>query len=307
MIKNISKYRLILINISILLAILVTPNPTFGQVKRDEMLNITPIIFNFELEKGQEQIEKLKIENKLNVPMGVRLSLEVIELADEETLLKFSNNKEEDFISWVELSEKELVIEENGTETIDVKIKTPENAKDGSYNAVLFITPFSSQPISRLSPTVLTRIGSLIFANVGQPKNLPSNEMARILNFDFARDGKNLELNFRVKNEFNFTFSAKPSMSIKNASGKEININLDERKVLPQRTRKWTNQLNLNYGIYKLEAKVLLGQGKYITQSKFLFHLPFKSSHLIILIIAVALILIRKRLINSIKVLLGAK
>ena len=296
-----SIYIVILVFVSFMLL----PRSTFAQEK---MIRVTPVILNLELKKGQEQTYEVKIENLLSAPMGIETNIESLDASDEETGIRFDLPKQnESFVSWITTSEKDLIIPENGKKNIEIKIKVPKNIKEGGYQGVLFLTPFITKPLDNLSPTVTSRVGILILANIGTPKAAPAKDKARIVEFSFKQvfDKGPADLILRVKNIFPFIIPSKAEVLITPLFGKQQIVELEDKRILPGKIRKWQKDIALNPGFYKAQAALSLYQGQLLFKDTYFLVLPVKgiSMYLILVPFILVIFLIRKRLKKAFLVL----
>jgi len=305
MLKTISKYILLYT----ILAIIFCPKSAFAQVTDfRKMLRITPVILNINLKPGQEQTYDLKLENILSLPLGISTNIETLDATDELSGMIFGNpHANSPFVSWMSLSDKQFIIKEKDSKTITLTVKIPQNAKEGSYTSVIFITPFVSKPQDKSVPTVVSRIGILALANIGTPKTEKPQDMAKILNFDFTPAKNNLtQLVVRVENTYNFNLSSKATVELDPIFfGQKQIIELDDKRILAGKVRKWQTLLKLKPGIYSSLLTVSLGQGRLIYATTY-FGVPSFGSvfkYLLLLILVVLIILLRKRIKKALFVL----
>jgi len=239
MIKRLSKYIAILLFISVFL-----PRTAFAQnTNPKNMVRVTPIFINMDLQKDTENTYELKIDNLLSVPLGIKTNLESLDPTDEENGIQFGPPKQnQPFISWISFSEKDLIIPENGSKTIKITVKPPKDAKDGGYYGILFLTPIVSKPLDRTSPTVVSRIGVLMFASIGSPKAVKPDQKAKIEEFKFIDNfgNKTSEMILRVKSTYPYLFSAKAKVDVEQILGKTKILELEDKRILPGKIRKWT-------------------------------------------------------------------
>ena len=311
MLKTISKY----IVIFLLLGTFFIAPKTFAQTTASnaasqdysKIIKITPVILNINLKLGQKQDYDLKMENLLNQPLGIGLRLETLDATDELTGMVFGTpHPNSPFVSWTEINEKEFIISEKGKKTIKISVKFPKNTKEGSYTSVIFVTPFFSKTLDKTSQSVVGRIGVLAFANIGVPREREPKDMARILNFNFiTKNGKSKTV-VRVQNTFNFNLSTKAKIELSPIFfGQKQTIQLDDKRILSGKIRRWEVPVQLRPGIYQAKLAVSLGQGRQIYKDIF-FTVPSFASfvpYLVVLIIILLIILLRKRLKKALFIL----
>jgi hypothetical protein len=297
MIKTITKY----IAIFTVFAYFLLPKSAFAQaVDYRKIIRITPVILNINLNPGQQQSYDLRLDNLINQPLGIQLSLETLDTTDELTGMVFGNpHANSPFVSWILLSRKQFIIQEKDSQTFSLNVKIPKNAKLGSYTSVIFITPLLSTANQKNSPNVISRIGVLAFANIGTPKEVPTEKLAKILTFNFDQEKNKINAIIRVQNTFNFNLSSKANITLEPILfGKNQIIELEDKRILAGKVRKWIEPVNLSNGIYKADLAVSLGEGRIIYKTIF-FSVPsftYILKYLVILIILLLIFLLRKRL-----------
>ena len=305
MIKRLSKYIAILLFISVFL-----PRTAFAQnTNPKNMVRVTPIFINMNLQKDAENTYELKIGNLLSVPLGIKTNLESLDPTDEENGIQFGPPKQnQPFISWISLSEKDFIIPENGSKIIKITVKPPKDARDGGYYGILFLAPIVSKPLDRTSPTVVSRIGVLMFAGIGTPKAVKPEQKAKIEEFKFTDNfgNKTPEMVLRVKSTYPYLISAKARVDIKQVLGATKTVELEDKRILPNKIRKWTKSQELGIGIYKANIAVSLGGGEIIYKKTYFIVLPIKAylPYLAFILIVLILILGRKRIKKAITILI---
>ncbi len=314
MLKNISKYILISLFFAVLV-IFLKDKALAKEINQPEnqILKIAPIILDLNLENEKKQEYKIKIENLLDAPLGVKLSLETLNASDEITGMQFGLPEENSpLLSWITMSKNEFIIQERNSETITIIVNVPKNTKKGSYYGILFATPYFTKPLDKLSPTVVSRIGTLLLANIGKPYKEKASKMALVeeLKLENALNNSvNKNLIVRVKNTYPYHLSVKPFIEISSIFGKEPKIEFEDKRVLPDKIRKWSKTLKLKTGIYQVKAAISLKGGEYIYAKKTFVVFPIKE-FTIILIISICLALafiLRKRLKKAIFILFKGK
>jgi len=305
MFKRIAIY----ITIFLLLGMFLVPNRAFAQAfDYTKMIKITPVILNINLKPGQEQTYDLNLENVISLPLGVSLNIETLDATDELSGMVFGNpHANSPFVFWMSLSEKQFLIKEKDSKVVTLTVKIPKNAKEGSYTSVIFITPFVSKPLDKSVPTIVSRIGILVLADIGTPKEKQPQDMAKILNLDIRPSKNNMtEATVRVENTYNFNLSTKAKIELDPLLlGEQKIIELDDKRILAGKVRKWQDVFNLKPGIYKSLLTVSLGQGRLIYATTY-FSVPSLSSftkYLLLLLLIVLVILLRKRIKKAVSVL----
>ncbi len=173
-----------------------------------QALRVSPIIINADLIVGRQQDYEIKIENILDVPLGIKTSLSPLDSSDEDNGISFekpiSNNK---FISSISVSDNEDILEPHEIKTIKLSINTPKDITTDQINAILFITPFITKPIDTSTPTVVSKIGILILGNFGTVNPTDLKEKAKIITSDFGFITETPKYVLRVQNNYSKTGS----------------------------------------------------------------------------------------------------
>ena len=267
----------------------------------NKMIRVTPIMFEVNLKPGQESTYKMDVENLLPSPLGLSLNLQALNASDEDNGITFDPLPENSpLIKWIKLPEKDFLFSENSKKTIEFTISIPRNVKEGSYNSVLFLTPMYSKMINKNLPTVLSRLGALIFVNIGIPQETAAQNKAKIVDFYFGGildTGKEQKMTLRVQNIFPFTLSTKANIEIDSFSGKRT-LELIDKRILASKIRRWQQAVNLPIGFYKATAAVSVGGGQQIFKSTYFMVFPLKiiTEILVLVIILYLIYRFRKRI-----------
>lgn len=276
-----------------------------------KIIRVTPVILDINLKPGQQQTYKINIENLLNQPLGIGLSQESLDATDELTGMVFGvPHGNSPFVSWVSIEEKQFIISENSSKTISLRINVPKNAKEGSYTSILFTTPFFTKILDSNSPSVISKIGVLMLADIGMPVETQPEKMAKVNDFYFHELQDNAyESIVRLENIHNFNLSAKAKIEISPILfGDKKIVQLNDKRVLAGKIRKWQEPVKLSPGIYKAKLIVSLSEGRFIYADYF-FTIPLLASifkylnYLLIIGFFVLIFLLRKRLKKAFKIL----
>jgi hypothetical protein len=280
-----------------------------NQQQIKSILSVSPAIFDIQLKKGTTQTYEIKIKNLLDQPLGIRTSLQNFSAEDEESAININNHSS--FMDFSKISDESFIINAGQTRKFNIKINTPKNLKDGAYYEAIFLNPFYiKNEVQNSSPTVLTQVGILIFANNGTINYQNLAKKVSIKELKVNKDQAFLTPSFKVENLYFNHFSAKPFLTITPLLGKSERFELTEKKILPGKIRKWNEKINPKKSlVYKAHLAVSIGQGNFVYKDSYFTLIPFKQVILIgILILFVILIIWRRKQIKkAIKVVISNK
>lgn len=266
-----------------------------------QVLRVSPIIINVPLSPGQVYPHEVTIENLTDNPLPLHASLSDFQTTGEEGGYIFAETHNNPLLSWITLSDTELILNPKEKKTIQATITTPQSIPLGGYYGMLF---FEVIPLTEVlgGTQVVPKIGVLLLANVGVPD--PNAKNAEILTFTTGlfHDTTQLPLLLRVKNISLHYFTAKPILTISPLipllQNKEDIHYLEEKIVFQGNVRRWEEALTLkdaSPNIYKASLKVSTGNGQVVTEEKYFVIFPLMKAVVGIIILAVILFIIRKR------------
>ncbi|MBI3341691.1 hypothetical protein HY024_01055 [Candidatus Curtissbacteria bacterium] len=261
----------------------------------NSLINVSPIIIDTNLEKGKTQTYQIKIKNLLNVPLGISAHIEDFSPPDPSQVDP-NPPPQSPMISWSQLSDNSFILQENQEKTITLEIKTPADIKEGGYYETVFFTPFYSTQKQKDQPTVLSKIGALVFATYGNPNynDLKNKVTIENLQTQLIYQKSPITFSFAVKNSYFNHFTAKPSLTVSPLLGKNQTHELLDKRILPAKTRTWKETISLNptmLPLYKGHLAISVGQGNYIYKDIYFAVLPIKQIMLAILVASVLIVL----------------
>jgi len=308
--KHIQIYKFIN-NAIVFLALLTLLNCYFTMktyaVKQS--LEVSPIINEIRLTPGQPTVINLSIENLSNAPLGIHAEISGL---DETNQNIFTDQHPSILTKWTGIATPEIILDPLSQKYIPVTINPPKDAKPSGYYETIFLSPVVSSKNAPSSPVVLTRIGAIILATIGQ---LDYNDLAKKISIqDFKATSHFLEkspadLSFSVENKYFTHFTAKPFITIKPLFGQEQTTLLEEKHILPGTTKTWqfqTSTLGKNI-FFQAKLAVSVGNGSQVLADTWFIVLPYKSALIFILILGIFYISIfrRGRIIKAIEALIG--
>lgn len=284
-------------------------NISKGIAMNPQMLKITPAIMEMTLIPGQTQTFLIKVENLRDEPVGLSGVLQGFDATDEDTGISFETPRSLNGIpSWGKLSFSESILNPKSTTELILTITTPPATKNGSYPALILLTPFVTRPLSPSLPKVVSKVALPVFAHVGKIESTSLKENVSIPTFSFDQAKRTITL--RVTNNNPTMINTKPFLSIHAIGRDGAREQLVEKHVLPSHTRRWIEHVTLpDHFPYFYTAKidVSVGGGEYISKTLYFTTLPLNMIIvvLIFIILAIVLFLSRKRLKKAGKALIN--
>ena len=265
-----------------------------------QTLRVSPVIINVALSPSKTTTNEVTIENLTNTPLPLQATLNDFVTGGEEGGYVFEDSKTNPLLSWINLSDKEFILNPKEKKKIMMTIKTPPTIPVGGYYGVLFFQPILQNATTQTTQ-VSTKIGILMLANLDVPDD--GRQKANILAFtpsQLSQDGT-VPFLLRVQNTSLNFFTAKPILTINPVlPGSEIQkpIYLEEKLIFPDKVRRWTQDQtihDLSPNIYKVHLAVSTGSGQTITTDKYVVVFPVIKALGIFLIVVIIIFLTVKR------------
>lgn len=256
-----------------------------------QLISLTPVIIDRELIKGVVNNYEVKVKNIADFPLGIRVSAEGFDPSDELSEVSFVKNT---LASWTKIENPTFILEPGDEKTITVIISPPKNAADKGYYEVIFFTPFMTRQLDPRSPKIVSKIGSLFLLTMGKQNKNDLEKKVSITNFSFKKLVKRQPVTgtLDVKNDYFTHFKAKPFVEIAPLFGKATAFELEEKRVLPGKIRRW----NMSFSdlpksiFYTVTLNLSLGEGKYLVEHNFFFIAPFKLIAILTIILVIVLL-----------------
>ena len=289
--------------------LILTTSPAHAE--SPHILRVFPIIIHVPLSPDKTYKHEVTVENLTNNALPIRASLSDFLTTGEEGGYIFEETHNNPLLSWIRLSDTDLILNPHQKKKVSLTIKTPKSIPLGGYYGMLFFE-MVPQDTSLPSTRIIPKVGVLMLANVGVPD--PKAKKAEIVTYStglFHQDNA-IPLLLRVKNVSLHYFTAKPILTIypllpqlsqnpKNPQLAQPQY-LEEKIVFQGKIRRWEQQLTLadaQPNIYKATMKVSTGGGEYVEESRYFIILPLIPLFLLLLLIL--LIVFHKRILNAIK------
>lgn len=295
--NNFKKYLIITFITILPLSILSFPMCSNAQAASKNIMRISPFILKLSLDPGQKSTHEISIQNLLDSPLPVRLTINDFDTKDEEGGFIISQNSDKSIRSWLTLDKTDSILNKGESIKFELSIRVPKEISHGGYQTIVFIEPLS--PGNSLGPSVSTKVGIPIFINIGNTEE----SQAELADLDFPTILLKNELNyfFRVKNNSPYHRSTKPILELKPLFGKSTTFFLDEKVIFPGKTRKWDGAINTNLKYpwpYRAKINISLGDGIQIHQTKTFLFLPILALFVIFFGIILARIVYKRMFIK---------
>lgn len=266
-----------------------------------QVLRVSPIIINVPLSPGTTEIHEITIENLTDNPLPLRASLSDFQTTGEEGGYVFAETHTNPLLSWITLSDTDMILNPREQKTVLATIATPESIPLGGYYGMVFFEVIPQTGIIQTTQ-IVPKIGVLMLSNVGVPD--PNAKKAEILTFTTGTFHQNnqIPLLLRVKNVSLHYFTAKPILTISPVvrlpGSTDDTHYLEEKIVFQGNVRRWEQNIPLKDAgpnIYKASLKVSTGNGQVVTQEHYFVLLPLLETTIGALILITLLFIIRKR------------
>lgn len=287
-----------------LISIRLSTSPVFAQGNTTKIMRISPVVLRVILDPGTKQTYKIKVENLLDNPLPINVSIEGFDTSDEEGGIRTPNQEISPLASWIKLNTSDVIIPAKNTYEFEAEVLVPEKVPLGGYFAMIFFSPVLP------SKTVAAKVGVVMLANIGVAFDLKNN--GEIVKFSFDKNlyqESPVSTIIRVKNTSLNYFTAKPTLSIKPFFGKSQIFELEEKTILPGNTRRWEKVYdlgNLYHAIYKADLAVSLEKGDFIYSQTYFFGFPLTKAVAVTLTIGLIIygLVFRKRVAKALRLIL---
>ncbi len=272
-----------------------------------QALEIAPPVLSLVADPGEVIDTQISLRDVSTSSLVVTSTVNDFTAAGEDGSPKIDVDKTEpspySIISWVSPL-PELNLKPRQIEKLPVKITVPANAVPGGYYGVV---RFSAVPpdVETSGVSLSASLGALIFIRV----NGDAKESMEIVEFSVNKDGDTgsffdaapLEFVERIKNTGTVHEQPVGTIIVKDMFGKNVvglNVNLENRNVLPNSTRKFTTPLDKSsignrmlFGRYTAELTSKFGlKGQTVTKKISFWVIPWKLILGVITILAIAIV-----------------
>lgn len=295
--NSVKTFRNITISVIFFFVLLVQFVPlSHAQSNPKSILRVSPVILNLALDPGKTITQELTVENLLDTPLPVRLTLNDFGITDEDGGYSFPDSQKNPLLSWITLETKDMIIPAKSKRTIQMTIQIPKTVPVGGYYGVVFFEPVF--PAISKTTQINAKVGMVMLANIGIPNSqkLPG-EIVQFNLPNFIQNPQNIDFFLRVKNSSLYHFTAKPILTFKPIFGKPTKVIVEDKVVFPGKTRRWNVPVSpeIGYGIYNTKLAVALGNGKQITTNTLVFVIPVTQIMIALIILGGIVLIFRNK------------
>lgn len=253
-------------------------------------IRVSPILFDVRLSPGKTYTYTVNVKNLLPVPLPLRIKTE-----------RFTSPQEIEQINslstWIQIEHPDMIIPAQSDRSFTFQVQTPQKIPFGGYYSTISLEPLVPFQKKNENFLIQTKIAIPLLANIGTPQTVAQ---AKITNFtvqNIYNSEKNTYVNFEVKNNSLYHFSAKPYYEVQSLLGSPQKTVGTEKIILPGAVRSWSEQINIGRfpGIYRLRLLISVGNGNQITDERWVIAIPVVKTIIGIFTLATTLFLFRKR------------
>lgn len=280
----------------------VTNDQNVGQA-----LEIAPPVLDIKADPGQKIDTQITLRDVSASALIVSGSVDDFTANGEDGVPKILLNQDEpipnSIKTWV-APLKELTLKPKQLQNLPVSIQVPKNAAPGGYYGVVRFT-VATPEMKETGVSLSASLGALIFIRV----NGDAKESLAMDSFFASSDGKNkaglfesspITFIVRAKNDGNVYERPTGQIGVTDAFGNmiaNVNVNLEQRAILPQSTRKFAPELNEStignrflFGPYTAKLTMNYGNKQNVTSTTTFWVIPWRIIGLALVALVVLVI-----------------
>ncbi len=242
-------------------------------------LSVSPQVFEVSADPGDVVTESFKIVNGTDIDLTLSATPKNFTPEGEDGSINLTQESTPySLASWISVSPLEVVVPARGSQVFDFVITLPVDAEPGSHLGSVIVQT-NPVDIDGSGAAVSQEIGPLILVSVSGD----IVEAAEIASFttDSVWEKGPIAFETRVTNNGNVHFKPSGTIEIKNIFGNVVtNIDLEEKNVLPNSTRKLVNEWapsGFTVGRYTADLTLVYGSdGVILTDSISFTVFPYK-------------------------------
>ncbi len=194
-----------------------------------ESFSVDPVIQDLALIPGKPFTYTLTVTNLSDAPLGIQATPQPFTQSGETAVVP-------PLLSWITLSPSSIILDPHGVKTMTVTLTPPSRTHNGGYYGMIFLTPFVDTVHTTGRPIILSKIGTLILATIGEINYQQLLTKITLSNFRPTQqivDTTDPTLTFSLSNRYFTHFDARPTLTITPLFGKLQKIPLEEWHILP--------------------------------------------------------------------------
>jgi len=244
-------------------------------------LQISPLTFNFETDKGDRAEGKIVVTNLNNEAINYQIEAEDFAKVSDEGAPSFAGVVASEDLStlssWIEfLGEVSGQIAAMDSIDVNFVIDIPENAEPGGHYAAIFAKQTNEPEEGNTEIGVSSRVGTLILVSV--PGDV--SKEVKISEFDppsFLWRGP-VDFTMKVENIGSVHYDSEATITIEPILGTDSEIAMGTHTIIPGNARNYEGSWNKRFpfGRYKAIAQATNGDGEVISTEKVIWALPLE-------------------------------
>jgi hypothetical protein len=270
---------------------------------------VHPSNFDIIAQPNQVTRETITVDNLTSQPIQIQVYLRNFTAQGEEGSVTLT--KEDTTYSlakWIKVTPETAAIKAHGNQDFTFTIDAPKNAEPGGHFGSIVFATVPPKNMKGTGAALSQEVASLVLFKIpGDVKEQASLESFSA-DKDFYEFGP-VTFGARVKNEGGVHISPAGSIVIKGWFGQKYIIPLEMRNVLPDSVRKIPATLKNKLLIGNFNATLIATygtKGQQLNAATQFFAFPVRYG-IVVLIVIIILILARKRISKSLKMLLTGK
>jgi len=303
-------------SISLLAAVLIVggfsvlPTAAANTQGSGDALEIAPPVINLKADPGQTIKTNINLRDVSNSKLLVANEINDFVAGGEDgtpkILLDNSQPNPYSLRDWV-VALPTLTLQPHQIKQLPVTIHVPKNASPGGYYGVIRFTASSPDPNGN-GVSLSASLGSLVLLRV----NGAVKESMSVAEFSTSQSGKTgtlfqfppVDFTVRLKNDGNVFEQPVGQIAITDMFNRKVanvNVNLEQRNVLPQSIRRFDQPLDSSvignkilFGLYHANLRVVYGANQQvITASATFWVIPYTLIGIIIVVLVVGFFVLR--------------
>lgn len=244
-------------------------------------LQISPLTFNFDVEKGGQTTGKIIVTNLNDQAIDYQIEAEDFAKVSDEGAPSFAGVVASEDIStlssWIEFS-GEVSGQIAAKDSIDVNfvINIPKDAEPGGHYAAIFAKHINKTAEGSTEIGVSSRVGTLILVSV--PGAVSKD--AEITEFDppsFLWRGP-VDFSMKVSNTGSVHYDSQGKIIINPIFGSQNEVDMGTHTIIPDNARSYTGNWNKRFpfGYYTVTAQATNGAGELVSVKRVIWALPLE-------------------------------
>lgn len=254
-------------------------------------IRVSPVIFNIALSPGKTYTYTINVENLLSTPLPLHIDTGQLHDPSEK------NEEVRSLSEWISIENPDMILPAKSNRSFSFQLQTPSQIPFGGYYGVIVLEPLIPFQKTNENFLIQTKLTIPLLAQIGTP---PTVAQAKITNLNVQNifdSKKNTLVDFKVKNNSLYHFSAKPIFAIQPLFGSVQKTVGEEKVVLPGNTRVWSQLLPIYGipGIYRLRLFVSVGNGNQISEDQWFVTVPLMKTLFIVFSLVTVFFVLWKR------------